>query len=1082
VPKRTDIKKILLIGSGPIVIGQACEFDYSGTQAIKALKKEGYEVILVNSNPATIMTDPDIADRTYIEPLKEEFLEKIIEKERPDAILPTMGGQTALNLAIELHKKGVLDKFGIELIGANINSIQKAENRQLFTDTMDSIGLPVAKGGVVHSLKEALELVKVVGYPAIIRPSFTLGGSGGNIANNLEEYKSMVEWGLQQSPTHEILIEQSVIGWKEFELEVMRDKKDNVVIICSIENFDPMGVHTGDSITVAPIQTLTDVEYQKLRDAAIKIIRAIGVDTGGSNIQFAMNPKNGDLLVIEMNPRVSRSSALASKATGFPIAKIAALLSIGYTLDEIPNEITLKTPACFEPALDYVVVKIPRWNFEKFQQTEPVLTTQMKSVGESMSIGRTFKEAFQKAIRSLETGRMGLGADGKEPMNIYKLSAKEKEEQKTKIKERLKTRYFDNIFYIKLALQLGISIDEIYAITGVDPWFLSNILQIVGMEQELYKYHDKVNHLPADLLKRAKQYGYSDFQIAYLTNTTERRIRNIRKEFKIIPVYKMVDTCAGEFSAKTTYFYSNYDDENESISSENKKVIVLGSGPNRIGQGIEFDYCCVHCIMAIREKGIEAIMVNSNPETVSTDYDIADKLYFEPLTFEDVMNIIELENPDGVIIQFGGQTPLKLAKNLQEEGVPILGTSPDMIDLAEDRKQFGELLTRLEIDCPPFETAINPEDLIQKVKKIGFPVLIRPSYVLGGRAMEIVYDHDSLNAHIEKVFEASQEHPVLVDRFLEDAFEFDVDALCDGEEVLIGGVMQHIEEAGIHSGDSAAVLPAYMISPKHEILIREYTTLLAKNLNVIGLINIQYALRDEILYVLEVNPRASRTVPFVSKSIGKPLAKLATYLTLGDKIADFSFHKEIIPNLISVKESVLPFHKFPGTLMYLGPEMKSTGEVMGISNSLGKAFAKATFSTGATLPTKGTVLISVNDRDKKMIVPIARNFVQLGFKIYATAGTAKALKIQGIEVETTLRKLHEGDHNIVDAIKNNEIDIVINTPMGKESRSGESKIGMEAIRANVLMITTLSAALAAISGIEAMQKEGLEVRCLQDNF
>jgi carbamoyl-phosphate synthase large subunit len=877
------------------------------------------------------------------------------------------------------------------------------------------------------------------------------------------------------------LIEQSIIGWKEYELEVMRDKKDNVVIICSIENFDPMGVHTGDSITVAPAQTLTDKEYQKMRDAAIKIIRAIGVDTGGSNIQFAINPENGELMVIEMNPRVSRSSALASKATGFPIAKIAALLSIGYTLDEIPNEITKKTPASFEPALDYVVVKIPRWDFEKFIQTEPVLTTQMKSVGEVMAIGRTFKEALQKAFRSLETGRNGLGADGKDPYDVYTLSADEKDSVKSKILERLKIRYHDNVFYIKIALQLGVSIDTIYKITGIDPWFLFNIKQIIETENELYQFRNKINQLSPELIRQAKQQGFSDAQISYLTNTVERKIRTLRKEYNIFPVYKMVDTCAGEFEAKTTYFYSNYDEENESIPSKNKKVVVLGSGPNRIGQGIEFDYCCVHCVMALRERGVEAIMINSNPETVSTDYDIADKLYFEPLTFEDVMNVIELEKPDGVIIQFGGQTPLKLAKNLQQEGVPIIGTSPDMIDLAEDRQLFGGLLKKLLIDHPPFQTATNSNELLEKAKQVGFPVLVRPSYVLGGRAMEIIYDQETLEQHIQKAFAVSHDHPVLIDKFLEDAFEFDVDALCDGENVLIGGVMQHIEEAGIHSGDSAAVLPAYMISPRHEILIREYTSTLAKKLEVKGLINIQFALKDDVLYVLEVNPRASRTVPFVSKAIGKPLAKLATYLILGDKVGDFPFKDEIIPPYVSVKESVFPFNKFPGTVSYLGPEMKSTGEVMGISPSFGNAFAKAQLSTGALLPISGTVLLSVNDRDKKMIIPIARNFSQLGFKLIATSGTAKALKIQGIEV-TEIKKVHEGSPNIADYIRNKQIDLVVNTPMGKEARSGESVIGSEAVRSGVLMITTLSGALAAISGIESMQNRKLEVKCLQDYY
>ncbi len=1079
MPKRSDLRRILIIGSGPIVIGQACEFDYSGTQAAKVLKKEGFQVILVNSNPATIMTDPELADRTYIEPLTVPFLEKIIERERPDAILPTMGGQTALNLTLQLDQAGILKKYQVELIGAGIEAIQKAENRQSFAETMRAIGLPIPIGAVVHSMVEAMEFLNTVKFPLIIRPSFTLGGSGGNVAYNMDEYRCMVEWGLTESPTRELLIEESILGWKEFELEVMRDRRDQVVIVCSIENLDPMGIHTGDSITVAPAQTLSDMEYQRLRDYSISIIRAIGVDTGGSNIQFAINPANGDVRVIEMNPRVSRSSALASKATGFPIAKIAALLAIGYTLDEITNEITGKTPACFEPSLDYVVVKIPRFNFEKFPDTPPILTTQMKSVGEVMSLGRTFNEAFQKALRSLETGRAGFGADGKDPFAIDKMDDKKRAALCEILREHIQKPYWDRIFYVKYALEAGISREEIYQLTAIDPWFLSHFEKLISLEREIRRFNGHDDEMPVELLRRAKQNGFSDKQLAYLLGSDEAIMRNRRYALKIRPVYKMVDTCAGEFAARTAYYYSSYDEENESIPSSKPKVIVLGGGPNRIGQGIEFDYCCVHCVATIRDMGYEAIMINSNPETVSTDYDISDKLYFEPLTFEDVMHIVELEQPIGVVVQFGGQTPLKLAQLLNAAGVPILGTSYAMIDLAENRERFGKLLRELGIDYPAFRTAMTADELLREAESVGYPVLLRPSYVLGGRAMRIVYDTESLKEYAAEELKVTPEHPVIIDRFLEDAFEFDVDAISDGEQVLIGGVMQHIEEAGIHSGDSAAVLPAYMISPKHEILIREYTRRLARRLNVKGLVNLQFALKDDVLYVIEVNPRASRTVPFVSKAVGLPLARIATQVILGKRLNGFEDLQERIPPYFSVKECVLPFHKFPGTPRHLGPEMRSTGEVMGISPTFGNAFAKAQLAVHDYFPVEGAVLLSVHDNDQKMIVPIARNFALLGFKLFATRGTAQALRIQGLDVEE-VRKVSESSPNIIDYIREKKFDLIINTPLGKDSRQSEASIGIEAFKHRILLITTLSGALAALSGIEAMRLGQWNVYSLQE--
>lgn len=1094
MPKRTDIESVLIIGSGPIVIGQACEFDYSGTQACKVLRQEGYRVILINSNPATIMTDPDLADATYVEPITPEFVEKIIDRERPDVILPTMGGQTALNTAVALAENGVLERYGVELIGAKLEAIKKAEDRELFQKAMKNIGLETPRGGFVRSLDEAMKIAEMTGFPAIIRPSFTLGGTGGGIAYNREEFREKVEHGLQSSPIHEVLIEESVIGWKEYELEVMRDLKDNVVIICSIENFDPMGVHTGDSITVAPAQTLTDKEYQAMRDAAKKIIREIGVETGGSNIQFAVNPENGRMLVIEMNPRVSRSSALASKATGFPIAKMAAKLAVGYTLDEIPNDITKETPASFEPTIDYCVVKIPRWDFEKFKGVDETLGVQMKSVGEAMAIGRTFKEALQKALRSLEQGRFGLGADGKDLFEWRELTPQKKAGLKKKVLDQLKMPKPQNIFYLRYAFQLGIELDEIHRITKIDPWFLYNIQQIVSLEKELSSYRPIVDkqaksgkeHIPSPVTKeimlKAKQYGFSDRQLAHIWGTTEKSVRQLRKSLGVIPSFKVVDTCAAEFEAYTPYYYSTYDEENESVRHERKKVVILGGGPNRIGQGIEFDYCCVHGVYALKEEGVETIMINCNPETVSTDYDTTDKLYFEPLTLEDVLNICDHEQPDGVIVSFGGQTPLKLAKGLEEHGVKILGTSPDGIDIAEDRERFGALLKKLKIAHPKYGTAYSINGAVLVAEQIGYPVLVRPSYVLGGRAMEICYNSDAVREYMKKAVDVSPEHPVLIDRFLEDAFEFDVDAVSDGKEVFIGGIMEHIEEAGIHSGDSACVIPPYMISKEKLEQIRSYTVKLAKALKVVGLINVQYAMKDGEVYVIEANPRASRTVPFVSKAIGVPLAKVAakvmvgrTLEELGVKNIDFQALKHI-----SVKEAVFPFSKFPRVPVFLGPEMRSTGEVMGISPTFGGAVAKSQIAAGNTLPTQGTVFISVNDSDKNTItLNIVRDFVKLGFSIVATEGTQKFLLQNGIAAGHVY-KVNEGRPNVVDLIKNGKIQLVINTPLGEESRYDEYAIGWAAIEHKVAFITTLSAAATAVKGIEKQKEESLQVKSLQE--
>ena len=1065
MPRRSDLRKILIIGSGPIVIGQACEFDYSGTQACKALREDGFEVVLINSNPATIMTDPDLADRTYIEPLTPEIVAKIIERERPDAILPTVGGQVALNLAVKLGDSGVLDALGVELIGARLPAIKLCEDRLLFKQAMIREGMEVPRSGVADSLDSAEEVVAAVGFPAIIRPSFTLGGTGGGTAYNIEEFREIVGRGLELSPVGQVLVEESVLGWKEFELEVMRDLKDNVVIICSIENVDAMGVHTGDSITVAPAQTLTDKEYQLLRDAAIRIIRAVGVETGGSNVQFAVHPRTGRIVVIEMNPRVSRSSALASKATGFPIAKIAAKLAVGYTLDEIPNDITKETPSSFEPTIDYVVVKVPRWAFEKFPRADATLGVEMKSVGEAMAIGRTFKEALQKAIRSLEIGRDGLGADGAEKI------------EPERVRERLAIPNWQRIFYIRYALQAGMSIDSIAEMTSIDRWFLKNIEQLVTLEGKLRAFD--LRTLPAELLIRAKRWGFSDRQLSHLVGSDEATVRARRKELGVVPVYKRVDTCAAEFEAHTPYLYSTYEEECEADPGTARKIMILGGGPNRIGQGIEFDYCCCHASFALREEGFETIMVNCNPETVSTDYDTSSRLYFEPLTLEDVLNIVEKERPEGVIVQFGGQTPLNLTLRLHAAGVPILGTSPDSIDLAEDRRRFGKLLSDLGIRQPESGTAISQDEAIRHAERIGYPILLRPSYVLGGRAMVIAYDEETLKAYMRRAVEASPDHPILIDRFLEDAFEFDVDAIGDGTRVVIGGIMQHIEEAGIHSGDSACVLPAYKISPENLERIRDITVRLGHALKVKGLMNIQFAIKDEAIYVLEVNPRASRTVPFVSKSIGVPLARLAARIMVGRTLDELGFTEEVSLKNWYVKEAVLPFIKFPGEDPTLGPEMRSTGEVMGIATSFGHAFAKAQSGSGVPLPTGGTAFLSVNDNDKKNVVGLARDLQSMGFRIIATSGTASHLRDSGVAVENVF-KVNEGRPNVVDHIKNGEVAMIINTPLGRGSYFDEPAIRKSATQHGVPCITTLSAGAAAVAGIRALKEQALEVRSLQE--
>jgi len=1068
MPKRLDINKILIIGSGPIVISQACEFDYSGTQACKALKEEGFKVILLNSNPATIMTDPEMADVTYIEPITPEVVEKIIQKERPDALLPTLGGQTGLNTAMKVAERGILDKYKVKMIGANYEAIKKAEDRKYFKKSMLKIGLDLPKSALAYNMKEAREALKKIGLPVIIRPSFTLGGTGGGIATTEDEFERIASIGLKSSMVSEILIEESVIGWKEYELEVMRDKKDNVVIVCSIENFDPMGIHTGDSITVAPAQTLTDKEYQKMRDAAISIIREVGVETGGSNIQFAVNPKDGRMVVIEMNPRVSRSSALASKATGFPIAKIAAKLAVGYTLDEIRNDITRETPASFEPVIDYCVVKIPRFTFEKFPEAKDILGISMKSIGETMAIGRTFKEALQKGLRGLEIGHAGL--DNKQ--NYSKIPDE-------KIKQRLKEPNASRIFYIKYALQKGYSVKEISDITFIDPWFIDNIRQIVELEKDIKSEYLKKKTLSDEMLRRAKEYGFSDKQIAELINSNELSVRKMRKKKGINVTFKLVDTCAAEFPAYTPYYYSTYEREDEVKVSKRKKIMILGGGPNRIGQGIEFDYCCCHASFALRELGYETIMVNSNPETVSTDYDTSDKLYFEPVTFEDVMNIVEKEKPDGVIVQFGGQTPLNLSKQLWKAGVPIIGTSVQSIDLAEDREKFSRLLKKLKINQPLNGSVTSRSEAIKIARRIGYPILVRPSYVLGGRAMKIVYDEESLKKLIDEIREVSTEHPILIDNFLEDAVEVDVDAVSDGERTVIGGIMEHIEEAGIHSGDSACVLPPHTLSKEILDIIRENTYALSKELKVIGLMNVQFAVKNDTVYVLEVNPRASRTVPFVSKAVGVPLAKIAACVMVGKKLSDLNFTKEIQPKHVSVKESVLPFSRFSGVDILLGPEMKSTGEVMGIDTSFGIAFYKSQLAAGQGLPHKGKVFISVKNDDKRNIVFIAKKLFDMGFEIIATEGTYKVLRSNDIDA-TVVGKIGQGDNRILEFIKKGEIGLIINTPSGKLGQLDKNPIRSFAVLYGIPCITTIDGAQAAVNGIESVLKKGFSVKPIQE--
>jgi len=1083
MPKRTDINKILIIGAGPIVIGQACEFDYSGTQACKALKDEGYEVVLLNSNPATIMTDPDFADRTYIEPVTPAVLTKIIEKERPDAVLPTLGGQTALNTAVAVAKDGTLEKFGVELIGAKLPAIEKAEDRTLFKQAMDNIGVEVPRSGLAHNYEEAMTVVETIGFPAIIRPSFTLGGTGGGIAYNREEYEKMAMAGIDASPTDEILIEESIIGWKEYELEVMRDLADNVVIICSIENFDAMGVHTGDSITVAPAQTLTDKEYQILRDVSLKIIREIGVETGGSNIQFGINPKDGRLVVIEMNPRVSRSSALASKATGFPIAKIAAKLSTGYTLDEIKNDITRETYAAFEPSIDYVVTKIPRFTFEKFPSTDPTLTTQMKSVGEAMAIGRTFKESFQKALRSMEIDSDGFESRIFADPSEYKREVTEIESEE--IREKLRVPNSDRVWYLGDAIRMGMPIEEIYRISGFDPWFVFNIQQIINKELELYAAKEAIlsaSEAGIDLLLEAKKMGFSDRRLAVLLVSSADTVRSLRHANNVRPVYKRVDTCAAEFEAFTPYMYSTYEEECEAQPSDKKKIMILGGGPNRIGQGIEFDYCCVHGAFALSEDGYETIMVNCNPETVSTDYDTSDRLYFEPLTLEDVLEIVAVEKPTGVIVQFGGQTPLKLAVALENAGVPIIGTSPDAIDRAEDRERFQALLNKLDLKQPENGLARSFEESEMIAEKIGYPVVVRPSYVLGGRAMEIVYGIEQLRNYMKFAVQASPEHPILIDKFLDNAIEIDVDALCDGTDVVIGGIMQHIEEAGIHSGDSACSLPPYSLSDELVEEVRRQTRALALELGVIGLMNIQFAVKEGVVYLIEVNPRASRTSPFVSKATGRPLAKIAARLMGGKTLKEIGIEGDIVPSHVAVKESVFPFAKFPGVDTLLGPEMKSTGEVMGLDMDFGKAFAKAQLGAGVVLPLSGKVFVSVKESDKPRAVDIAKKLVDAGFEIIATSGTAAILEKNGITVEH-VNKVKEGRPHCVDAIKNGDIAMVFNTTFGPLSIADSFSIRRSALMQSVAYFTTVTGMDAAIDGIMAMQRENLDPVALQEyNF
>ncbi len=1062
MPKRTDIEKIMIIGSGPIVIGQACEFDYSGTQACKALRDEGYQTVLVNSNPATIMTDPELAERTYIEPLTTGYLRAIIERERPQALLSTVGGQTGLNASVALAEAGILDEFGVELIGANLEAIKCAEDRQEFKAAMIEIGLEVPCSRLVSSVADGQDFAGEVGYPVVLRPSFTLGGTGGGLAYNSEEMNSLLRRGLELSPVHEVLVEESVLGWKEFEMEVMRDLADNAIIICSIENFDMMGVHTGDSITVAPAQTLTDREYQLMRDASLACLRRIGVDTGGSNVQFCIHPDTGRMLIIEMNPRVSRSSALASKATGFPIAKIAAKLAVGLRLDEIPNDITRKTPACFEPSIDYVVVKVPKWQFEKFPGSEPVLGVQMKSIGEVMAIGSTFKHSLWKAIRSLETGRKS-GTDVYNPDLIPK---------------RLITPNPDRLNYIRFALAEGKSVEEIREMTGIDRWFLSQLKTVVDFQQDMAR--TSLDRVSPSQLEQAKRYGLSDNRLARLWNETETAVRNRRKDWNIRASFKRVDTCAAEFESFTPYLYSVYEEECEADPSDARKVMILGSGPNRIGQGIEFDYCCCHASFALQQLGCESIMVNCNPETVSTDYDTSDRLYFEPLTLENVLNICDTEKPDGVIVQFGGQTPLTLSLPLKAHGVPIIGTDPESIDLAEDRDRFGRLLSELDIPQPAGTTATTPEGALEAAKLVGYPVLVRPSYVLGGRAMVIAYDATKVEGYMRDAVVYSQDRPILIDRFLENAIEVDVDALCDGQDVVIGGIMEHIEEAGVHSGDSSCVLPPQTIPTNTLETIEEYTVRLARALNVVGLMNVQYAIHRGKVYVIEVNPRASRTVPYVSKATGVPLAKIAVNLMMGRKLADLGFRGGVLKaHEICVKSPVFPFNKFSGVDPLLGPEMRSTGEVMGIGSSFGEAFAKAQLSAGQMLPASGSVFISVNSRQIAEGIELARKFADFGFRIQATRGTAASLRAAGLECRTVM-KVNEGRPNVLDLIADRKVDLIVNTPAGPYAFDDEKKIRGAAILNGIPSMTTLNAARAAVNGIAARHAERAQVRALQD--
>lgn len=1069
MPKRTDVESILIIGSGPIVIGQACEFDYSGAQACKALREEGYRVILVNSNPATIMTDPDFADVTYIEPLNPLIIEKIIAKERPNALLPTLGGQTALNLAVELHEQGILEKYGVEMIGARYDAIQKGEDRELFKEAMLKIGLDVARSHVVNNLEDARKAMEDIGsFPLISRPSFTLGGNGGGVAYNREDFEELIQIGLDASPVNEVMIEECLLGWKEYEMEVMRDHKDQCVVICSIENFDPMGVHTGDSITVAPAMTLTDKEYQLMRDASFACIREVGVETGGSNIQFSVHPETGRMVVIEMNPRVSRSSALASKATGFPIAKIAAKLAVGYTLDELQNDITRETPACFEPTIDYVVTKIPRFTFEKFPNTDDTLTSSMKSVGEAMAIGRTFKESFQKALRSLEVGSLGFGGGGKwGGDDVTELDS---------IKAGLSRPNCLRPYFIRFAFRAGMTVEDIFQLTYIDRWFLEQLKGIADMEGQLEALGA---NLPHDTLRLAKEYGFTDLQISNLTKLPLERVKELRKEGNICTVFRLVDTCAAEFEARTPYYYSSYGDENEIIPSDRQKIMILGGGPNRIGQGIEFDYCCVHASFALSETGYETVMVNSNPETVSTDYDTSDRLYFEPLTLDDVLEIYRQESCSGAIVQFGGQTPLNLASELKRHGVNIIGTDPEMIDAAEDREVFKDILTGLGLKQPVNGIAYDEETAYAEAERIGFPILLRPSFVLGGRGMFILYSTDEMKRVIREVFDVAPGKPVLLDKFLEDAIELDVDAICDGKRTVIGGMLEHIEFAGVHSGDAAMVLPPHTLGRQILNEVREATVALAEALNVVGLMNIQYAIKDNDLYILEVNPRASRTVPFVSKAIGVPLAKYAARVMAGETLEDLGFTEEIIPEFWAVKESVFPFVRFPGAPITLSPEMRSTGEVMGIDDDLGLAFAKTHMAVGPDLPRSGNIFLSVKDSDKSLAVDIARRFAALGFSIYSTGGTRKVLEENGVAAKS-VNKVNEGRPNVVDLIKNRDLQMIINTPAGMVPRQNENVIRTEAIKHGIPIMTTLSGARAAVQALQSLSKHDLQVVPLQN--